>query len=132
MSRLRSASPYLLAAVMLGAGGLHFLTPASYDALIPSWLPGSDRLWVYGSGVAEMACGALLLPARTRRWGATLTALVFVAVFPGNIEMAVNPGDTPRGVALARLPLQIPLILWALQVRRVSARGSRSASADPG
>ena len=132
MTRLRRASPLLLALLLLGAGALHFLKPASYDDLIPSWLPGSARAWVYGSGVAELGCGLLLLPPRTRRLGATATALLLLAVFPGNIEMAVHPGDTPRWIALARLPLQIPLVLWALQVRRVSARGSRSASADRG
>ena len=132
MPYLRRASPYLLALGMLGAGMLHFLKPAPYDGLIPGWLPGSARAWVYGSGVVELGCGVLLLPARTRRLGATATALLFVAVFPGNVEMAVHPGDTPRWLALARLPLQIPLVLWALQVRRASARGSRTGSAARG
>ena len=132
MPRLRSASPYLLAAVVLGAGALHFLKPEPYDALIPGWLPGSARDWVYGSGVVELGCGLLLLPSRSRRLGATATALLFVAVFPGNVEMAVHPGDTPRWLALARLPLQVPLVLWALQVRRASGPGSRSGSADRG
>lgn len=122
----RAASPYLLAAVLAGAGALHFAIPESYDDLIPSWLPGSARSWVYGSGVVELvaACGVAL--PRTRRVSATGTALLFVAVFPGNIEMAVHPGDTPRWLALARLPLQIPLILWALQVRRAAQSTRRS------
>ncbi len=132
MTRLRRTSPYLLAAVLLGAGALHFVKPEPYDALIPSWLPGSARAWVYGSGVAELGCALLLLPPRTRRVGATATALLLLAVFPGNIEMAVHPGDTPRWLAVARLPLQIPLILWALQVRRFSGPGSRSTSAARG
>ncbi len=44
------------------------------------------------------------------------SALLFVAVFPGNLYMVVDPGDAPRWVAVARLPLQVPLVLWALQV----------------
>ncbi|HWH27995.1 MAG TPA: hypothetical protein VNU26_03360, partial [Mycobacteriales bacterium] len=55
---------------------------------------------------------------RTRRAGATAAAALLVAVFPGNVYMAVEPGDVPRWLALARLPLQVPLVLWALQVRR--------------
>jgi uncharacterized membrane protein len=31
----------------------------------------------------------------------------------------------PRWVAVARLPLQVPLVLWALQVRRASDRAVR-------
>jgi uncharacterized membrane protein len=122
----RSASPYLLAAVLFGAGALHFVMPKPYDDLIPSWLPGSARSWVYGSGVVELAAAVGVAVPRTRRVAATGTALLFVAVFPGNIEMAVHPGDTPRWLALARLPLQIPLVLWALQVRRAAQSTRRS------
>lgn len=125
MDRVRRASPYLLAAVLTTTGVLHLAVPRPYDGLIPSWLPGSARTWVYGSGVAELACAAGLWLPRTRRPAATATALLFVAVFPGNVEMAVHPGDVPRWLALARLPLQVPLLLWALQVRRLSAGGGR-------
>ena len=125
MGRLRTASPYLLAAVLTTTGVLHFAVPKPYDGLIPDWLPGSARSWVLGSGVAELACAAGLYLPRTRRNAATATALLFVAVFPGNIEMAVHPGDTPRWLALARLPLQVPLLLWALQVRRTSGADAR-------
>ena len=125
MQRLRAASPYLLAAVLTTTGVLHFAKPESYDALIPAWLPGTDRAWVLASGVAELACAAGLYAPRTRRPAATATAVLFVVVFPGNIEMAVHPGDVPRWLALARLPLQVPLLLWALQVRRASAADAR-------
>ena len=125
MQRLRAASPYLLAAVLTTTGVLHFVKPEPYDGLIPTWLPGSARSWVSASGVAELVCAAGLYVPRTRRPAATATAALFVAVFPGNIEMAVHPGDVPRWLALARLPLQVPLLLWALQVRRASAAGGR-------
>jgi uncharacterized membrane protein len=125
MGRLRTASPYLLAGLLTTTGVLHFAVPKPYDGLIPAWLPGSARSWVLGSGVAELACAAGLYLPRTRRHAATATALLFVAVFPGNIEMAVHPGDTPRLLAFARLPLQVPLLLWALQVRRSSGAGAR-------
>lgn len=128
MDKLRTASPYLLSAVLAGAGVLHFVMPKPYDDLIPSWLPGSTRSWVYGSGVIQLAAAVGVAVPRTRRVSATGTALLFVAIFPGNIEMAVNPGDTPRWLALARLPLQIPLILWALQVRRAAQSTRRSLS----
>ena len=116
--RLRSASPYLLAGLLVGAGVTHFVRPEFYDALVPPLLPGSTRAWVYGSGVVEAAVGAAVALPRTRRLGAYAAAALFVAVFPGNVYMALEPGDVPRWVAIARLPLQVPLVLWAVHVAR--------------
>ena len=115
--RLRAASPYVLAAFLAGAGVLHFVRPESYDSLIPPFLP-NPRAWTYASGVVELACAAVVALPRTRRAGGLATAALFVAVFPANIYAAFEPGDIPRWAAVARLPLQVPLVLWALQVAR--------------
>jgi uncharacterized membrane protein len=32
--------------------------------------------------------------------------------------MAIEPGDVPRWAALLRLPLQVPLVVWAVRVAR--------------
>ena len=97
---------------MGGSGVLHFAAPKPYDQLIPPFL-GPPRPWVVGSGAVELACAAALVSPRARRAGAVATAAVLVAVFPGNVYMAVSPGRVPRWLALARLPLQVPLVLWA-------------------
>jgi len=110
-----------LAAFMAVAGTMHFLRPHFYDPLIPERL-GPPRPWVYGSGVAELAAAALLVPDRTRRAGAWATAAVLVGVFPGNVKTALDGGlqsapgffGTPAAAWL-RLPLQIPLVRWALR-----------------
>jgi uncharacterized membrane protein len=117
---LATASPYLLAAVVGGSGILHLVSPGFYERLIPPFL-GSPRAWVYGSGVVELVCAAAVVAPRTRAKGALATAGLLVAVFPGNVYLALEPGDVPRWLAVARLPLQVPLVLWALQVWR-SAR----------
>ena len=114
---------YRIAALLLGVGTIHFLAPKSFDAVIPAELPGSPRFYTYASGVAEVAIGGLLLSGRTRRSAALAAVVLFVAVFPGNLNMVRLWWDKPwpmRIAALARLPLQIPMITEALKVRRNS------------
>ena len=111
---------YRLAALLIGVGTTHFLAPKPFDDIIPAELPGSPRLYTYLSGVAEVLIGTLLLLPRTRRSAALAAATLFVAVFPGNLNMVRLWWDKPwpmRIAALARLPLQIPMITEALKVR---------------
>ncbi len=114
---------YRVAAMLLGIGTLHFVAPKPFDSLIPVELPGNPRLYTYGSGVAELAIGALLVPQRTRRSAALAAVALFIGVLPGNVNMVRLWWGRPwpmRIVALARLPLQIPMITTALKIRRNS------------
>ncbi len=114
---------YRIAALLLGVGTLHFVAPKPFDGIIPVELPGSARFYTYASGVAEVVVGALLLPLRTRRLAALSAAALFLAVLPGNINMCRLWWDKPwpmRIIALARLPLQIPMITTALKIARNS------------
>lgn len=120
---MRRASPYLLAGLLAGAGVTHFLAPGFYDRMIPEALPGSARAWTLGSGVAELAVAASVAHPRTRRRGALLAALLLVAVFPANVKMALDAESSgERFAAYARLPLQVPLVVWAWAVSRGSRR----------
>lgn len=111
-----------LAALLGVAGTLHLVRPRPFDHLIPRRL-GRPRPWVLASGVAELACAAALAHPSTRRPGAWASAALLVAVFPGNVTMAVR---SRRGrhwsrhpvIAWGRLPLQVPLVLWAVRVAR--------------
>ena len=110
----------LLAGFMAVAGTAHFVWPRPYRRMIPREL-GSPSAWVAGSGIAELACALGLAIPRTRTAAAWATAAVFVVVFPGNVTMAVrSAGRDPRYVAAtyARLPLQVPLVWWAVKVAR--------------
>jgi uncharacterized membrane protein len=109
----------------VGVGALHFAAPKPFDAIAPAELPGSQRFYTYASGMAELATGALLLSARTRKFGALSAVALFLAVFPrtstANINMVRLWKDKPlfmRLGAIARLPLQIPMITSALQIYR--------------
>ncbi len=106
-------------------GALHFLRPKPFDSIVPRALPGSPRTWTHASGAAELACAAAVAHPRTRRTGALATAVLFAAVFPANVKMAVDFRARPRALrygAYVRLPLQIPLVMWALRVRTNTAR----------
>ena len=117
------APTYRLAALLLGSGVANFLIPKPYDTIVPAELPGSQRFYTYASGVAELASGALLLSPRTRKLGALSAVAVFVGVFPANINLVRLWRGKPlimRLGAIARLPLQIPMITSALTIYRNS------------
>ena len=103
-------------------GTLHFVAPKPFDSIIPAELPGSARFYTYASGVAELATGALLLAPRTRRLGALAAVALFVGGVPRQRQHGRGCGGTSRGrcgsAAIARLPLQIPMITQALKVYR--------------
>ena len=119
--RWSTASPRLLAGLLAVAGTAHFVATAAYERIVPTVVP-HPRAVVYASGLAELACAAGVAYPRTRRIAGWATAALFVAVFPANVQMAL---DSPveghllyRLAAWARLPLQLPLVLWAGQVAR--------------
>ncbi|MEY9926760.1 putative membrane protein [Catenulispora sp. GP43] len=118
MPRLTS-SHSALAGFLAAAAATHFLAPRPYDAMVPRSLPGSPRTWTHISGVAELAVAAAVANPRSRRQGGLAAAALFVAVFPANVKMARDWSDRPaplRAAALGRLPLQVPLVWWALKV----------------
>ena len=113
-SRLR------LAGFLSFMGVLHFAAPKQFDNIIPTWVPGRPRTWTYLSGAAELTSGVLLANRSTKRVGGAMGAATLVAVYPANIQMAFdNKPRTPFGVGMwLRLPMQFPMINWALKHAR--------------
>ena len=123
-SRWRRACPYLLAGLLTVTGTSHFLAPQPYARIIPEQLPAPYGL-VYASGVGELLCAAGLALPRTRPAAAWATAALFVAVFPANITMALDSGGRStlyQAAVWVRLPIQVPLIWWAVAVARQAGR----------
>ena len=121
MTRLKTASPYLLAALLAGAGVTHFVKPSFYDPIVPHALPGPARAWTYLSGVAELGVAAAVAYPATRKPGALAALALFLAVYPANVQMAVDAkGTSEKIIAYGRLPLQIPLLFWAWAVSRAA------------
>ncbi|MFJ3898738.1 MULTISPECIES: DoxX family protein [unclassified Streptomyces] len=114
-------SSLLLAGLLATAGVAHFASPKQFDAIIPRSLPGPPRTWTYASGVVELALAAGIAVPRTRRTAALAAAGFFVGVFPANARMALDWRNRPapqKAAAYGRLPLQIPLVLWARSVAK--------------
>ena len=92
--------------------------------MVPASFP-SPRLLVYMSGVAELAGGiGLVVPwPKLRRAAAWGIIALLVAVFPANVNMAINH-ISPAGMHLspfalwARLPFQALFIAWAWWLTR--------------
>lgn len=133
MTRWQRVARIVLATFMVAIGLTHFAAPEGFVQIVPKALP-APLVLVYVSGVFEVLGGIGVLVARTRKlagWG--LIAL-FVAVFPANINMAVNhiePVGThiPEALFWLRLPLQVLLIAWAWWCTR-DAAGSGAMPSD--
>ncbi|MFI6567456.1 DoxX family protein [Streptomyces sp. NPDC050534] len=114
-------SPLLLAGLLAAAGVTHFAQPRPYDEIVPRALPGNPRTWTYASGAVELALAAGVALPRTRKAAALATAAFFVGVFPANVKMAYDWRDQPapkKAAAIGRLPIQLPLVLWARSVAK--------------
>lgn len=99
------------------AGIMHFVKPRSYERIVPPWLPARREI-VIASGIAEIAGGLATMLPSTRRLGSACSIATLVAVFPANVQMALDAerfDDVPGGerALWARLPLQALFIAWA-------------------
>ena len=125
----RAAGRYALALMFASTGVSHF-TPMRHDfaAMIPRPLP--DDLWVvYLSGALEIAGAIGLLIPRTRRLAGVGLVLLLVALFPANVNAALN--DIPfRGEPPTSLWLRAPMPLLYLAMVWWGAIGARPEQAE--
>lgn len=122
---------WLLVGAFTVSGLLHLATPARFEAIVPRRLPAKRRL-VYASGLLELGCAAGMSRPATRRVAGVVSAGLLAAIFPANVQMTL---DLLRGrsrlakiLAVARLPLQLPLIWIAL---RAACSGARTGMRGP-
>jgi uncharacterized membrane protein len=109
----------VLGTLLGGSGVLHLVRPRTYEWLVPPEL-GSARVWVTATGVAELGTAALLAAPRTRGAGGWAAAGLLTAFMPAHLHTfrVIPKKPLPVAVAVARLPLQVPLVLSALRVAR--------------
>ena len=115
-STLQTWLRLLLSAFFITMGTLHFAAAEPFIAIVPSVLPFPREL-VYLSGLGEILGGLGILPVATRQWAGFGLIALLIAVFPANINQALNnipiQGRAISPLVLwARLPLQFVLMAW--------------------
>ena len=128
MSRSRSTAPLGLALAFTASGIIHLVRPQVFESMMPRLIPvRHHRALIYVSGAAELICAVGLV--RRTRWASPFSIAVLAAVFPANMQMALDAGsgrhpqamDSPV-VAWGRLPLQIAM-MWAARQARPQVDG---------
>ena len=105
MGKIRKIVRALLATFLGAVGVLHFVKPEPFVAIMPKMFPAPLFL-VYLSGFFEIAGAIGLLIPKTRRAASIGIMALLIAVFPANINMAINH------IQLPGLPEQSVFMLW--------------------
>lgn len=106
---------YLLAAVFVIAGVLHFVIPKFYERITPRYIP-ARKVMVYVSGVLEVISGIFLLTTAFQKIGAWAIIVLLILFFSVHIFMLQDEKarmKAPKWVLVLRLLLQFILIYWA-------------------
>ncbi len=138
MPEPRAPAATALALGFAASGTVHLVRPAVFDPLMPRVLPARwHRTLIALSGLAELVCAAGLLGRR--RWAGGASVALLVAVFPANVQMALdagtgrNPGlSDRRALAWGRLPLQLPLLAAAWRARPAGGPVPARRPQEPG
>ena len=127
-----------LGAFLTSAGISHLgSNRQEFQAQVPTWLPLDPDFVVITSGVVEISLGlsliiTLLIFKRYRRVVGLITALFFVAIFPGNINQYLNQIDAfgldTDQKRLLRLFFQPLLVIWAVWASGASMKDLRKKS----
>ncbi|MBN2730967.1 MAG: DoxX family protein [Balneolaceae bacterium] len=110
-------SQYLIGAVFIFAGAMHFLKPGIFIGIMPDYIPWHKPM-VYISGAAELMGGIGVLIPKTQLWAAWGLIVLLFAVFPANIDMTVQAVKHQGWRSLytiatmLRLPLQFVVMYW--------------------
>ena len=119
MELLRKAGQILLGSALIYSGITHLtVNRIEFQAQVPNWVPLSADGVVPASGVIEILLGLSLASLRYRKEIGWITALFFIAIFPGNISQYLNgidafglDSDRARAIRLLFQPL---FVIWAL------------------
>ena len=106
----------VLAAFMVAIGIGHFAVPRPFVSIVPAYLP-APLVLVLVSGFFEVLGGTGLFVPRARRAASLGLVLLYLSVFPANVNMVMHPelgAGIPVWALWARLPFQALFIAWAI------------------
>ena len=127
----RRRARFALAAGMVVAGVAHLFAPTPFVQHLPPWVP-ERILIVYASGLVEIGLGlGLAFGGQFVPLAGVALALYLVAVFPGNLYVAVagvdvdgQPGGIYPWFRLLLQPVFVMLAIWTAGADRQSVRDS--------
>jgi uncharacterized membrane protein len=119
MKLIKTIARLALGAALTTAGISHLgAARETFRAQVPTWLPLDPDFVVLASGVVEIILGLWLISGFKAPIAGTVTALFFIAIFPGNISQYATQADAfglnTDEARFARLFFQPLLVLWAL------------------
>ncbi len=106
---------YLMAAMYVFAGIMHFIKPKMYLRIMPKYLP-KHKLLVLLSGMAEVGLGiALCIPVlkNIAIYGIIVMLAIFLMVHFYMLSSKKASAGLAVWILILRIPLQFGLIYWA-------------------
>lgn len=106
---------YIMAAIYILAGTMHFVRPKMYLRIMPRYLPNHKAL-VFWSGVTEILLGVgLCIPTMKTIaiYGIIAMLSVFLLVHFYMLSSEKAAAGFPKWILILRIPLQFGLMYWA-------------------
>ena len=106
---------YLMAAMYIFAGIMHFVKPKMYMRIMPRYLP-NHRLLVILSGIAEVLLGIGLCFEATKAiaiYGIVVMLIIFLLVHFYMLSGEKASAGIPKWILILRIPLQFGLMYWS-------------------
>jgi len=106
---------FLMAAIYIFAGMMHFIKPKIYLRIMPRYLP-QHKFLVALSGFAEIILGVGLCFSATKDvsiYGIILMLTVFLLVHFYMLSGEKASAGIPKWILILRIPLQFGLMYWA-------------------
>ena len=106
---------YVMSAMYVFAGLMHFIKPKAYLRIMPRYLPHHKPL-VFWSGVAEVILGLGVCFPTTKNiaiFGIIIMLLMFLMVHFYMLSGKKASAGLPKWILVLRIPLQFGLLYWA-------------------
>ena len=104
--------------VLVAAGVYHFVNPAFYDPVMPSWFP--KRLANAAGGIAEVVFGIGMLVPATRTVSTYAACALMVIFLPLHVWdlLKIRPAIGSHAIAAVRLLIQLALIYFLFRAAK--------------